>query len=317
MNTASRLNVVVHAVRMEARHIVSLELRPCDGTPLPAFAPGAHVDLHLSDSLVRSYSLLDAGGNGSRYAIAVLNDKNSKGGSRYVHEQLRVGQTLSISWPRNHFPLNEGASNSVLVAGGIGITPILCMHKRLRALQRPAALLYCARSRGDAAFRDELEWDADVRFHFDDERGGPPDLEAFLAAQPAESDFYCCGPAPMIAAFEASCSSLGLKNVHVERFAAKGAVEVAQTGSYEVVLARDGRILSVPPGSSLLDVLLEAEVEVDSACREGICGACETRVLDGVPDHRDSILSDAERASGKAMLVCVSGCAGSRLVLDL
>jgi len=317
MNTASRLKVVVHAVRMEARHIVSLELRPCDGKPLPAFAPGAHIDLHLSDSLVRSYSLLDAGADGSRYAIAVLNDRNSKGGSRYVHEQLRVGQTLSISWPRNHFPLNEGASKSVLVAGGIGITPILCMHKRLRALQRPAALLYCARSRGDAAFSDELELDADVQFHFDDERGGPPDLKAFLAAQAADSDFYCCGPAPMIAAFEASCSALGLTNVHIERFAAKDVVEVAQTGSYQVVLARDGRILNVPPGSPLLDVLLEAGVEVDCACREGICGACETRVLEGVPDHRDSILSNSERASGKAMLVCVSGCSSSRLVLDL
>jgi len=159
--------------------------------------------------------------------------------------------------------------------------------------------------------------DADVQFHFDDERGGPPDLKAFLAAQPAESDFYCCGPTPMIAAFEASCSALGLRNVHIERFAATGVVAGAQTDSYQVVLARDGRILNVPPGSPLLDVLLEAGVEVDSACREGICGACETRVLEGVPDHRDSILSDSERASGKAMLVCVSGCVGSRLVLDL
>jgi len=318
MNTASRLKVIVHAVRMEARQIISLELRPCDGTPLPAFAPGAHVDLHLSDSLVRSYSLLNAGADGSRYVIAVLNDKNSKGGSRYVHEQLRAGQTLLISRPRNHFPLDEGASNSVLVAGGIGITPILCMHKRLRALRRPASLLYCARSRGDAAFSDELELDADVQFHFDEERGGPPDLKEFLASQPAESHFYCCGPAPMIAAFEASCSALGLTNVHIERFAAKDVVvEVAQAGSYQVVLARDGRTLNVPLGAPLLDVLHEAGIEVDSACREGICGACETRVLEGVPDHRDSILSDSERASGKAMLVCVSGCVGSRLVLDL
>lgn len=317
MNTASHLRVIVHAVRLEARHIVSLELQPCDGTPLPAFAPGAHVDLYLSDSLVRSYSLLNPGANGSRYVIAVLNDKNSRGGSRYVHEQLRVGQTLSISQPRNHFPLNEGASKSVLVAGGIGITPILSMYKRLRALQRPVALFYCARSRGDAAFRDELESQADVQFHFDEERGGPPDLKAFLAAQPAESDFYCCGPTAMIAAFEASCSALGLKNVHIERFAAKGVVEAAQTGSYQVALARDGRVLSVPPGSSLLDVLHEAGVDVDAGCHEGICGACETRVLEGVPDHRDSILSESERASGKTMLVCVSGCSGSRLVLDL
>lgn len=317
MNTASHLRVIVHATRLEARHIVSLELRSSDGKPLPPFAPGAHVDLHLSDSIVRSYSLLNAYANGSRYIVAVLNDKNSRGGSRYVHEQLRVGQTLSISQPRNHFPLNEGASKSVLVAGGIGITPILSMHKRLRELHRPATLFYCARSRSDAAFCDELELDADVQFHFDEERGEAPDLKVFLAAQPAESDFYCCGPASMIAAFEASCSALGLKNVHIERFTAKNVVGAAQTDSYEVVLARDGRVLRVPTGSPLLDVLLEAGITVDSACHAGICGACETRVLEGVPDHRDSILSESERASGKTMLVCVSGCVGSRLVLDL
>lgn len=317
MNTASRLSVIVRAARLEARHILSLELQQSDGTPLPAFEPGAHVDLHLTDDLVRSYSLLNASADGSRYVIAVLNDKNSSGGSRYVHEQLRVGQSLSISRPRNHFPLNEAASKSVLVAGGIGITPILSMHRRLRTLQQPAALLYCARSRGDAAFCEELAANADVQFHFDDERGRPPDLKVFLATQPADSDFYCCGPLAMIEAFEAACGSLGLKNVHVERFAAKGMVEGTQRGWYQVVLAHDGRTLDVPAGAALLDVLEEAGVNVDHACREGICGACETRVIEGVPDHRDSILSDTERASGKIMLVCVSGCTGSRLVLDL
>ena len=317
MNTASRLSVIVHAAHLEARHILSLELRQSDGTPLPAFEPGAHVDLHLTDDLVRSYSLLNSTANGRGYEIAILNDSNSTGGSRYVHEQLRVGQSLTISRPRNHFPLNEAASRSVLVAGGIGITPILSMHRRLRTSQQPAALLYCARSRGDAAFCEELAANADVQFHFDDERGRPPDLEAYLATQPADSDFYCCGPLAMIEAFEAACSSLGLKNAHIERFAAKGMIGGPQRDSYQVVLARDGRTLDVPAGAALLDVLEEAGVCVDHACRAGICGACETRVIEGVPDHRDSILSNTERASGKAMLVCVSGCSGSRLVLDL
>ena len=317
MNTASRLSVIVQAARLEARHILSLELQQSDGTPLPAVEPGAHVGLHLSEDLVRSYSVLNANASGSRYVIAVLNDKNSSGGSRYVHEQLRVGQSLSISRPRNHFPLNASASNSVLVAGGIGITPILSMHRRLRTLRQPAFLLYCARSRGDAAFCDELAAHADVQFHFDDKRGGPPDLKTFLATQPDDSDFYCCGPLAMIDAFEAASSSLGLKNVHIERFTAKGMFDGPQKGSYQVVLARDGRTLDVPGGTALLDVLEEAGLDVDHACREGICGACETKVIEGVPDHRDSLLSDTERGSAKTMLVCVSGCIGSRLVLDL
>jgi ferredoxin--NADP+ reductase len=317
MNAATHLNVIVQAARLEARHVLSLELGPVGGATLPAFEPGAHIDLHLTDSLVRSYSLLNASANGGRYVIAVLNDKNSSGGSRYVHEQLRVGQALSISAPRNHFPLNELATKSVLVAGGIGITPILSMYKRLRQLQRPVTLLYCARSRADAAFCEELQADADVQCHFDDERGGPVDLRAFLATHPGDSDFYCCGPGAMIAAFEDECRALALRNVHVERFAPEGTVHAAQKAAYQVVLFRDGRTLDVPAGSALLDVLHAAGIDVDCACREGMCGACETKVIDGVPDHRDSILTDTERASGKTMLVCVSGCSGSRLVLDL
>jgi ferredoxin-NADP reductase len=318
MNSSSLLHVTVSAIRREARHILSLELRAPAGDALPAFAPGAHIDLHLRPDLVRSYSLLNPGAEPDRYQIAVLHDKNSRGGSRHVHEQLAVGSTLAISAPRNHFPLHAGASRSVLLAGGIGITPILAMHERLRALGRPASLLYCARSRPEAAFCERLQSSKEVRFHFDEEEGGPPDLRAFLSRESADGDFYCCGPAPMIAAFERSCEELGLRKVHVERFAADGAADASrQQHPYTVTLARTGRAIEVRPGTALLDALHAAGIDADCACREGVCGACETRVLAGIPAHRDLLLSDAERASNKTMMVCVSGCVGEHLVLDL
>jgi ferredoxin-NADP reductase len=309
--------MTVTAVRQEAKHIVSLELRQRDGELLPAFDPGAHIDLHLPPDLVRSYSLLNSSSDHDRYHIAVLNDKNSRGGSRYVHDQLTVGTKLNISHPRNHFPLNKGASKSVLVAGGIGITPILAMHNSLIALKMPAALLYCARSRSEAAFCERLGTSPDVRFHFDEEEATPPDLREFLSCESAESDFYCCGPTPMIAAFEKTCEELGFKKFHVERFAADSAVGVAQQHAYKVTLARAGRTLEVRPGTALLDTLHEAGIEVDCACREGVCGACETRVLEGVPAHRDAVLTEEEHASNKTMMICVSGCVGEKLVLDL
>jgi ferredoxin-NADP reductase len=315
--SAAPLRVLLKSIAFEADRINSYALEAVDGAPLPAFTAGAHVELHLAPDLIRSYSLTNDPAERQRYVIAVKHEAAGRGGSAHVHDRLKVGDVLTISAPHNNFVFDEGDHPSVFVAGGIGITPILSMHRRLRTLQQPAALLYCARSRSDAAFCEELAANAEVQFHFDDERGGPPDLEAFLTTQPADSDFYCCGPLAMIEAFETACSALRLKNVHIERFAAKRGVDGPQRGSYQVVLIQDGRTLDVPAGAALLDVLQEAGVDVDHACREGICGACETRVLEGVPDHRDSILSDTERLSGKTMLVCVSGCIGSRLVLDL
>jgi len=318
MNSSSLLHVTVSAVRREALHIVSLELRPRAEEALPAFEPGAHIDLHLTPDLVRSYSLLNPCTEGDRYRIAVLNDRNSRGGSRHVHERLTVGSMLDISPPRNHFPLNPDASRSVLVAGGIGITPILAMHERLAALNKPASLLYCARSRSEAAFCDRFAPSSEVRFHFDEEQGRPPDLRELLSREAADCDFYCCGPAPMIAAFERSCEELGFRKVHVERFAADATAAVSrQQHPYTVTLARTGRTIAVPPGVALLDALHEAGIDADCACREGLCGACETRVLGGIPAHRDSVLSREERASNRTMMVCVSGCVDEHLVLDL
>jgi ferredoxin-NADP reductase len=315
------LSVYVHVLRYEAQDITSIELRPVAGGALPDFAAGAHIDLHLPNGMVRSYSLLNAPGETHRYVVAVLKDPKSRGGSRCVHEQLRVGMKLPISAPRNNFPLREDAAHTVLVAGGIGVTPILCMAQRLRQLDRSFEILYFARSRQSAAFQDEIKaLGVPVHWHFDAEAGGPPDLRQLLATRQggAATHYYACGPGVMLDSFVQRCEELGYPQAHIERFAA---VEVAASTdarqTYTVELRRSGRTLTVTPAKSLLMTLLAEKIHVEHSCEEGICGACETRVLEGLPDHRDSVLSPAEHAANKSMMVCVSGCKSERLVLDL
>ncbi|MBB3219587.1 PDR/VanB family oxidoreductase [Pseudoduganella umbonata] len=317
MSNSQQIAVRVQAMRYEAAGIVSVELVPPQGGELPAFEAGAHIDLHLPNGVVRSYSLWNPPQERHRYVIGVLHDRNSRGGSRYVHEQLRVGAAITIGAPRNNFPLDVAAAHTVLVAGGIGITPILGMLRELQRLGKSVELLYCARSRSEAAFADALAAEEGVRVHFDGEAGGPPDLRGFLAAKSPADHFYCCGPTPMLNAFESTCAELGLPNVHIERFAPAEPAVATQGSAYECQLARSQKLILVPPGKSLLDALLEAGADVDHSCREGVCGSCETAVLDGMPEHRDGVLTKAERESGKTMMVCVSGCKGRRLVLDL
>lgn len=215
---------------------------------------------------------------------------------------------------------------SVLLAGGIGITPLVAMLKHLSALGRQAHLIYCARSHQDAAFVAEIkELVANSKkncitayFHFDDEQGAPPDMTRLLSGFPRETHFYSCGPGRMLEAYEKACTQLGYKNVHMERFAATALPEghaVALEG-YEVELRRSKKTIHVSPGTTLLDALLTAGCAVESSCREGLCGACETRVLSGEVEHRDSILTKEERAANKSMMLCVSGCRSGTLVLD-
>ncbi|WP_263142069.1 PDR/VanB family oxidoreductase [Pseudomonas sp. RIT-PI-AD] len=319
MSNSSTLTALVHTLRHEAEGIMSVELRPFGDTLFAPFEAGSHIDLHLPNGLVRSYSLLNSPADRGRYVVGILRDRNSRGGSQWVHEQLRVGTTLPISRPRNNFELDTHASHSVLVAGGIGITPIYCMFRQLLALGKSAELIYCARTRKEAALVEELSGiDAKVVFHFNDEKNTVPDLRHYLAGQPADTHFYCCGPTPMLDAFESTCESLGYPHAHIERFAAAELPpsEDAQD-SYSVELKRSGKTLSVEPGLNLLDVLLEAGCDIDYSCREGVCGSCETKVLEGDIDHRDGVLSKAERAANQSMMVCVSGCKSRRLVLDI
>ncbi|MBD1589803.1 PDR/VanB family oxidoreductase [Pseudomonas typographi] len=317
---ANTLMARVHTLQLEAEGIISVELKPAPGAAdFPAFEPGAHIDLHLPNGLVRSYSLFNTPGEHNRYQVGILRDRKSRGGSAFVHTELRVGTTLPISAPRNHFALELGASHSVLVAGGIGITPIFCMYRQLLAAGRSVQLVYCARTRSEAALLQALaELPGPAHYHFDDEQGAAPDLAALLAGQPADSHFYCCGPTPMLDAFERTCEALGYPHAHIERFAAAELPPAADAqATYEVELKRSGSVLEVGPGLNLLDVLLEAGCDIEHSCREGVCGSCETRVIDGEVDHRDAVLTKAERAANASMMVCVSGCKSRRLVLDL
>ncbi|MEK9801899.1 MAG: PDR/VanB family oxidoreductase [Curvibacter sp.] len=320
------LQARVFNLRYEARDIISVELRPASPeVDFPFTEAGSHIDLHLGNGLIRSYSLTNPG-ESQRYVVAVLKDRKSRGGSLYVHEQLRVGQVISISAPRNNFRLDEDACQNVLLAGGIGITPLYAMLKRLSALGRRTHLIYCARSRSDAAFvediqalvSDSCDGALSSNFHFDEERGVAPDLVGLLGGFSPETHFYCCGPGPMLEAYESACEKLGYTNVHVERFAAKPALtnQVADPVGYTVELKKSGKTVQVPPGTRLLDALLSAGCKVEFSCREGVCGACETRVISGEVEHRDSILTQKERAANKSMMICVSSCKSGTLVLD-
>lgn len=319
MSEYNRITMRVYALSYEADGVISVELGALDNAALPAVEPGAHVDLHLDNGLVRSYSLVTPRCTPTRYVVAVLKDRASRGGSSYIHDSLRVGAVMEVGGPRNHFKLDESATRSVLIGGGIGITPIFSMHARLCEQGKPATLLYCGRSRNQMALQDDIAALGDqIEWHIDEEAGGPPDLKAFLSRFGADADYYCCGPTPMLDGFEATCEALGYSKVHVERFAAVVAPKPETPGgAYEVVLKRSGKTFHIAPGQAMYDVFLENKINVGFSCKEGICGACETKVLEGIPEHRDSVLSKSERAANKTMMVCVSGCKGERLVLDL
>jgi len=317
------IRTFVHTLRYEAQDVIGIELRSPDGAELPAFTAGAHVDLHLPGGLIRSYSLVNDCRERHRYVLGILREPHSRGGSRAAHEQLRIGTPVTVGEPKNQFPLHEAAAHSVLVAGGIGVTPLLCMARRLKAIGASFEFVYCARSRKAAAFIDEVTaLEVPVHWHFDEQTGGPPNLNELLRTRPgagaANTHYYACGPAPMLDAFLAACSTLGYGHAHIERFAA--AVPVEEVGSqqgFTVELQRSSRSFSVAPGQSILDVLLDAGVSASFSCQDGFCGSCETRVIEGIPEHRDSVLTEAERAENKTMMICVSGCRGERLVLDL
>jgi vanillate O-demethylase ferredoxin subunit len=313
------IEVLVKSITYEAEDIISLDLRPVSAKVLPEFTAGSHIELHLSNGLTRHYSLANPQTERHRYCVAVQKDPATRGGSRFIHEAVRVGDILPVGRPRNNFALVEDSAHSVLIAGGIGITPLWCMLQRLVELGRSWKFFYALRSRRRAAFLDGIAaLDAVQHFHphFDDENGGALiDLDSVVKGAPPGAHFYCCGPLPMLAAFERATAGLPPENVHVEYFAAKAPVDAS--GGFDVVLARSGRTIFVPEGSTILDVLLEAGVAVGHSCLEGVCGSCETTVLEGVPNHRDVVLSAQERASNRTMMICCSGSKSGRLVLDL
>ncbi|MFE5209826.1 PDR/VanB family oxidoreductase [Streptomyces sp. NPDC056600] len=304
----------------EADGVVSVELVHPDGKPLPAWTPGAHVDVHLG-GLIRQYSLCGDPADTGRYRIAVLNEPSSRGGSAHVHAKLRPGQSVTVKGPRNHFAL-EDAERYLFVAGGIGITPILAQAREATALGRPWKLWHGGRRSDSMAFGDELAalGGGPVVLHPQDTHGHL-DLPAILAEAEADPGalVYCCGPEPLLAAIETACAERGLRDrLRLERFAAvKAPAPEGGEQAFEVECARSGATVTVGPEESIVDALENAGVAVETSCRDGICGTCETRVLDGTPDHRDMLLSSEEQAAGRSMMICVSRCASARLVLDL
>ncbi|MEU9449723.1 PDR/VanB family oxidoreductase [Streptomyces sp. NPDC048277] len=293
--------------------VLALTLRHPLGAELPGWEAGAHLDVLLGPALERQYSLCGDPGDRTGYRIAVLRELDGRGGSAHVHEQVGVGDKVRVRGPRNHFRL-EPASHYRFIAGGIGITPILPMVAAAEAAGAGWTLLYGGRTRQSMAFTDELARYGGGRVTVaPQDETGLLDLGAVLDDVPEGTLVYCCGPGPLLDAVEERCEAGVLR---VERFQPKeqGAGEERE---FEVVLAQSGRTLAVAPGVSVLDTVRAAGVEVLYSCTEGTCGTCETDVLEGTPDHRDSVLSEEERAAGETMLICVSRCRGERLVLDL
>jgi ferredoxin-NADP reductase len=315
--TDDSIDMRLTAIHFGAEGTNLFEFRNVDGRELPPFSAGAHVDVNLPNGVIRQYSIASSQSDRTRYLLGVKLEAQGRGGSRFLHEQVRVGHVLKLSLPRNNFPLNENAASLVLIAGGIGITPILSMVDRLRTLGRDFHLHYAVRARNEALLAHVDENDSRVHLHVDGERNGQVlDVAAIVAAAPANAELYCCGPTPMLAAFEAACANLPPARVHLERFSAPDNV-AATGGAYTVELARSKRSITVQSGQTLIDALKAAGLKVKVSCEQGICGTCETRVLAGTPDHRDMILSDDEKAANETMMVCCGGSLTPTLVLDL
>lgn len=320
MNTALQsLTVLVADVRAEAKDVVTLELRAIGGGELPAFTAGAHLDLHLPNGLVRNYSLTNDWRERDRYVIGVGRAADSRGGSSFVHSSIRAGDQLKISPPRNNFPLDESSASFLFIAGGIGITPIMAMIRWCVANRKPWRLIYAARSRQRTAFYEELcTLGADrIHFHFDDEAGQVLDVAQAVSGWAEGETVYCCGPSPLMEAVESLTGHLPSGTVQFEWFTVPESDEPRECNSFTVKLGRSGVEFEVPEHKSILEVLEEHGFEIPFSCREGLCGTCVTNVCDGEPDHRDYVLSDEERESGKMMTICCSRSKSPSLTLDL
>jgi ferredoxin-NADP reductase len=311
------LHLVISRHERIAEGVAVLELRHPDGGPLPEWSPGAHVDLAVGADLVRQYSLCGDPADRDLWRVAVLREPAGRGGSERVHLHLRAGDRVDVRGPRNHFAL-EPAPRYLFVAGGIGITPLVPMVAAAAATGAEWELHYGGRTTASMAFRDELvaAHGSRVRIYPEDETGLLPLVELLGDPRPGTL-VYCCGPESLLRAVEQACAAWPAGALHVERFAPKEQDEPVRSDSFEVELAKSGLTLTVAPEQSILEVVEEAGVAVLSSCRSGTCGTCETDVLEGEVDHRDSLLNEEEQAANETMFICVSRAACPRLVLDL
>ncbi|CAM5499682.1 PDR/VanB family oxidoreductase [Eoetvoesiella caeni] len=317
---AQKLEVIIARYMAEAKDVMLLELRDARGRALPAFEPGAHVEVSLPNGLTRQYSLLNDCRETDRYVLAVGKAADSRGGSACVHESLTQGAPLQISAPRNNFPLDAAAQSYLFIAGGIGITPIMSMIRWCAANQRPWRLVYAARNRQRAALYEEIQslGGERVQWHFDDEQGGYLQVADLVQNLAEGEQIYCCGPQALMEAVQDAAATHPPGVAHFEWFSApKTDAPPAAAGTFEIRLERSGLSFSVPPDKSILEVLEENGFSLPFSCREGTCRTCETGVCAGSPEHFDYVLSSEERAAGKSMMICVSRSVDPVLCLDL
>ena len=311
----STFEVRLRALVWQAPGVLSLELAAPDGGLLPAFEPGAHIDLRLPDGTLRQYSLCGDPNDSSHYRLGIRAISGGQSSS-YVHRKLRPGDILTVSAPRNNFPLVD-AGHYIFVAGGIGITPFIPMMREVSARGRTWTLFYCNRRNQDAPFLNEIKaLGGRISLH-SSEAGTRLDVAESLAAARPDTVIYCCGPERLMTAVEEATGAWPEGSVHFEWFAPRSRPADETSGSFEVVCQASGKTFIVPPDKSILAALEENGIELPRSCEQGICGTCEVRVLSGEVDHRDSILSSAERAANATMMTCVSRAKSPRLVLDV
>ncbi len=319
-----QLQVRVVSKVVEAEDIASFELAGLDGAALPSFSAGSHIDVHVRSGLIRQYSLCNPPHECHRYQIAVLRDANSRGGSVAMHSDINVGDVLNISEPKNHFPLTQ-ARRTLLLAGGIGVTPILCMAERLAATGAEFAMHYCARAPERTAFRARIAGSAfaeHVIYHYDN--GAEEQklkLADMLATPDPDTHIYVCGPGGFIDHVVNTAREKGwpAAQVHFEYFGAApvDAAAIADDAAFDVKIASSGQVFAIPAGETVIKILADNGVDIPVSCEQGVCGTCLTRVLEGVPDHRDLYLTDEEHAANDQFTPCCSRAKTALLVLDL
>lgn len=315
------IEVQVVSRKTEAHGICSYELARLDESPLPAFSAGSHIDVHLPDGLIRQYSLCNYPDERHRYLIGVLKDPASRGGSQHLHEQINTGDRLHISEPRNLFPLVHEARRSLLFAGGIGITPILCMAERLAHSNADFELHYCARSSDRAAFVERIRLSAfadRVFVHFDEQPETLMNAAQVLANPQTDVHLYVCGPAGFMQHVLDSARAQGWAEdrLHREYFAA-AAIDSSHDGSFSVKVASSGQIIEIPADKTVVAVLESHGIDIPMSCEQGVCGTCLTNVLEGIPDHRDMFLTEEEQACNNQFTPCCSRSKSPLLVLDI
>ena len=297
--------------------VVALTLAHPDGSDLPDWTAGAHIDLVLTDSLVRQYSLCGSTSNRAEWRVGILRDPASRGGSEFVHDQLHEGSTVRVRGPRNHFPM-VSSPRYQFIAGGIGVTPILTMIEAAEARGAEWQLLYGGRERASMGFLDELGRYGDRVTVCPQDEQGMLDLASVLGTPRADTLVYSCGPEGLLTAVEDACGHWPEGSLHIERFSAKPIEESPDAlEEFELVCQRSGVTFTVTADQTIFGVAEDAGLDVLAGCMEGVCGTCEVEVLEGIPDHRDSVLSDAEHAANDALMICVSRSLSQRLVLDL